>query len=210
MKTNTRQRRWVPQSMIAKLLVSVALITVAASIVSMGAFALFTDTASVSQANTSGTVTMAVINVNGANNRLSVGATNLAAGDTIQRVADLKQTGTIALASITLTTTASPTSLLDTDATNGLQMVIDKCSVAWTESGPPYTYTCGGTTTSVLASAPVIGASLALSNLTLTAGTDNFVRVTSTLPSGAPNTLKGLASTITYAFTATQRTAAAQ
>jgi predicted ribosomally synthesized peptide with SipW-like signal peptide len=197
--------------MTAKLLVSAALITVAASIVSMGAFALFTDTASVSQANTSGTVTMAVVNVNGANNRLSVGASNLAAGDTIQRVADLKQTGTIALASITLTTTASPTSLLDTDATNGLQMVIDKCSVAWTETGgPPYTYTCGGTTTSVLASAPVIGASLALGNLTLTAGTDNYVRVTLTLPSGAPNTLKGLASTITYAFTATQRTAAAQ
>jgi len=30
----------------------------------------------------------------------------------------------------------APSSLLDTDATNGLQMVIDKCSQAWTESGP--------------------------------------------------------------------------
>jgi hypothetical protein len=124
---------------------------------------------------------------------------------------DLKNTGNLALASITLSTSASPSSLLDTDTTNGLQMVIDRCSVAWTESGgPPYTYTCGGTTSSVLASAPVIGTNLALSNLTLTAGTDNFVRVTLTLPSAAPNTLQGQSSTISYAFTATQRAAAAQ
>jgi predicted ribosomally synthesized peptide with SipW-like signal peptide len=196
--------------MMNKLVMSVALITVAAALVGVGAFAAFTDTASVSQANTSGTVTMAVINVSGANNRLSVGATNIAAGDTIQRVADLKQTGTIVLASITLTTTASPTSLLDTDTTNGLQMVIDKCSVAWTEAGPPYTYTCGGTTTSVSTTRAVIGANLTLSNLTLTTGTDNYVRATLTLPSGAPNTLQGQSSTINYAFTGTQRTAAAQ
>ena len=87
-------------------------------------------------------------------------------------------------------------------------MVLDKCSVAWTETGgPPYTYTCGGTTTSVLASAPVIGTNLTLSNLALTAGTDNFVRVTLTLPTVAPNTLQGQSSVIQYAFTATQRAA---
>jgi hypothetical protein len=87
-------------------------------------------------------------------------------------------------------------------------MVIDKCSQAWTEAGPPYTYTCGGTTSSVLASRAVIGSNLALSNLGSTsAGATDHLRVTLTLPSGAGNTLQNQSSTITYAFTGTQRTA---
>ena len=81
----------------------------------------------------------------------------------------LTNTGTLDLASVTLTTNATTSSLLNTDTVTGLQMTIDKCSVAWTESAIPYTYTCSGTTSSVLASTPVIGTNLALSNLTLTA-----------------------------------------
>ena len=208
----SRRRRIRPRRSVGtKLLLSISLVTVAAALVGMGAFAVFTNSATVSQTNTTGTVTLSPISTNGTNNRLSVGASGLAAGDTVQRSVDVKNTGSLTLASVTLTTTATTSSLLDTDTTNGLQMVIDKCSVAWTETGgPPYTYTCGGTTSSVLASAPVIGTNLTLSNITLTAGTDNFVRVTLTLPSAAPNTLQGLTSVIQYAFTATQRAAAPQ
>jgi len=208
----SRRRRTRPRRSVGtKLLLSISLVTVAAALVGMGAFAVFTNSATVSQTNTTGTVTLSPISTNGTNNRLSVGASGLAAGDTVQRSVDVKSTGSLTLASVTLTTTATTSSLLDTDTTNGLQMVIDKCSVAWTETGgPPYTYTCGGTTSSVLASAPVIGTNLTLSNITLTAGTDNFVRVTLTLPSAAPNTLQGLTSVIQYAFTATQRAAAPQ
>jgi predicted ribosomally synthesized peptide with SipW-like signal peptide/uncharacterized repeat protein (TIGR01451 family) len=194
-----------------KVLLTIGLVLASVALVGIGTFALFTDTQSASQATSSGTVSLNPISVNGANNRLSVGASNIAAGDTIQRTVNVKNTGNITLASVTLTTSASPSSLLDTDTVTGLQMVIDKCSVAWTETGgPPYTYTCAGTTSSVLASAPVIGTNLALSNVTLTAGTDNFLRVTLTLPSGAGNTLQTKSSTITYAFTATQRAGAAQ
>jgi hypothetical protein len=198
-------------SLSRKLALTTGLLAVMAGVVGMGAFALFTDTQSVSQADTTGTVTLAGISANGANNRLSVGASNLAAGDTIQRAVDVKNTGTITLASVTLSTSATTSSLLDTDATNGLQMVIDKCSQAWTETGgPPYTYTCGGSTSTVLTSAPVIVTNQALSNITLTAGTDNFLRVTLTLPSAAPNTLQNKSSTIQYSFTATQRAGQAQ
>jgi predicted ribosomally synthesized peptide with SipW-like signal peptide len=195
-----------------KVLLTVGLVLATVALVGMGTFALFTDTQSVSQASSSGTVSLNPISVNGANNRLSVGASNIAAGDTIQRAVNIRNTGTIALASVTLTTTAPTSSLLDTDTTNGLQMVIDKCSVAWTESGagPPYTYTCGGTTSTVLASTPVIGTNLALSNITLSTGSDNFLRVTLTLPTAAPNTLQTKSSTINYAFTATQRAGAPQ
>jgi predicted ribosomally synthesized peptide with SipW-like signal peptide len=202
------RRRSLRPAVTRKLLTSLAILGAAASIAGLGTYATFTSTTSQSHTIASGTVTIALGSTGASTNRLNIGASGLAPGDTIQRSVDLINSGTLDLASITLTTTASPSSLLDTDTTNGLQMVIDKCSVAWTESGPPYTYTCGGTTSSVLASRAVIGSGLSLSNLgATTAGATDHLRVTLTLPSGAGNTLQNQSSTITYAFTGTQRAA---
>ena len=154
----------------------------------------------------SGTVTIALGATGASTNRLNVDATGIAPGDTIQRSVDLIDQGTINLASVTLTTAATTSSVLDTDATNGLQMVIDKCSQAWTESGPPYTYTCGGSTSSVLSSRAVIQTGVTLSNLSaLTAGNTDHLRVTLTFPSGAGNSFQNKSSTIQYTFTGTQR-----
>jgi spore coat-associated protein N len=198
------------QRLSVKLLVSLAVLAAAASVAGLGTFATFTSSTSATNTVSSGTLSIA-LGTPGAANRLTVNATGVAPGDTIQRAFDLSNGGTIDLtAAPTLTTTASPSSLLDTDTTNGLQMVVDKCSVAWTESGPPYTYTCSGTTSPVLASRPVIGSAISLSNVgdlvSAGAGPDHL-RLTLTLPSGAGNTFQGLTSTLTYAFDATQRAA---
>jgi spore coat-associated protein N len=191
-----------------KLLATIAVLGAAASIAGLATFATFTSTTSASHTISSGTVTIALGATGASTNRLNIGASGIAPGDTIQRSVDLTNSGSLNLASVTLTTGASPSSLLDTDTSNGLQMVIDKCSQAWTESGPPYTYTCGGTTSSVLASQAVIGTNLALSNLSsTTAGATDHLRVTLTLPAGAGNSLQNLSSTISYTFTGTQRTA---
>ena len=156
----------------------------------------------------SGTVTIALGATGASTNRLNVDATAIAPGDTIQRSVDLIDQGTINLASVTLTTSATTSSVLDTDGTNGLQMVIDKCSQAWTEAGPPYTYTCGGSTSSVLTSRAVIQTGVTLSNLSsLTAGNTDHLRVTLTFPSGAGNSFQNKSSTIQYTFTGTQRAA---
>lgn len=195
-------------SLTSKALVSLAAVSAAASVAGLGTFASFTSSTSASQTVSSGTVTVALGATGASTNRLTVNASGLVPGDTVQRSVDLVNSGTADFGSVSLTTTASPTSLLDTDATNGLQMTIDKCSTAWTEAGtaPAYTYTCGGTTTSVLASRAVIGSGLALNNLaSLTAGTTDKLRVTLTLPSSASNTMQNQSSTVTYAFTATQR-----
>jgi spore coat-associated protein N len=197
-------------SVATKLLVSITVLAAAATLAGLGTFATFTSSTSASNTVSSGSLTIALGAV-GPANRLTVNATAVAPGDTIQRAFDLSNAGTIDLAgSPTLTTTASPSSLLDTDTTNGLQMVVDKCSVAWTESGPPYTYACSGSQSSVLASRPVIGSNIALSNLAdlvpAGAGPDHL-RLTLTLPSGAGNTFQNLTSTLTYAFSATQRAA---
>ena len=192
----------------AKVAASFAVVGVASAVAGLGTFATFTSSTAASNTVSTGTVVIALGATGASTNRLNINATLVAAGDTIQRSVDLLDTGTIDLASVSLDTTASPSTLLDTDAVDGLQMVIDACDVPWTESGPPYTYTCSGTTSSVLASAPVIGASLALSNLTaLTAGATDHLRVTLTLPGTAGNTFQNLSSTITYTFTGTQRAA---
>lgn len=196
-----------------KVLLSLAALGAAASIAGMGTFATFTSTTSASQTIASGTVTIALGATGASTNRLTVNASALVPGDTVQRSFDLSNTGNENLASVALTTTASPSSLLDTDATNGLQMVIDKCSVAWVEAGtsPAFTYTCAGTTTTIITSRAVIGSSLSMAGLAaLTSGGTDRLRLTLTLPSAAGNTFQGLSSTVTYSFVGTQRAATNQ
>jgi spore coat-associated protein N len=197
-------------SLASKLLLSAALLGSAAGIAGLGTFATFTSSTP-AQAGVlgAGTVSVQVGATGTSANRLTVGATGVMPGDTIQRSVDLSSTGSTAagLSAITLTTSASPSSLLDTDATNGLQVAIDSCSLPWVEAGAPaYTYTCAGTTQSVLASRPVIGTDLALSHLTsLTSGNTDHLRVTMTLPSTAGNSFQGISSGIGFVFTGTQR-----
>lgn len=196
---------------LGKLLLSVAAVGTAASIAGLGTFATFTSsTTATGPSVSSGTVTIALGATGAATNRLNVNATGIVPGDTIQRSVDLSNSGSQDLASITLTTSATVSSLLDTNTTDGLQMTIDRCSVAWIEAGvsPAFTYTCGGTTSTVVASRPVVGSNLALSSLTTTtAGNTDRLRVTLTLPSTAGNTFQNLSSTLSFVFTGTQRAA---
>ena len=183
-----------------KLLLSIAALGAAASIAGFGTFATFTSSTSATHTIASGTLSLTA-----PFSRLGTGASPIAAGDTMQRAIDLSYSGSINFGSATLTTSATTSSGLDTDATNGLQIAIDKCSQAWTESGPPYTYTCGGSTSTVLASRALIGSNIALSNLALTSGATDHLRVTVSLPSSAGNTLQNQSSTINYTFTGVQR-----
>jgi hypothetical protein len=192
-----------------KLLATAGLIGCAAAAAGLGTFGSFTSTTSASQGVASGTVTIALGSAGTAANRLTVGATNIVPGDTIQRQVQLSNSGTANLASIALTTVASPSSLLDTDTTNGLQLTVQSCPTVWTEAGtaPAYTYTCGGTATTVLASRPVIGANVTLPALgSLSAGGVDHLMVTLSFPTAAPNTLQAQSSTLNFSFAGTQRT----
>jgi predicted ribosomally synthesized peptide with SipW-like signal peptide len=199
------------QSILIKIFGSLAVLGVAASVAGLGTFASFTSSTSASQSISSGTVSIA-LGASGPANRLSVAATNLVPGDTVQRAVDLTSNSSDPLGSVTLQTSASPSNALTTDS-NGLTVKVDKCSVAWTESGvaPAYTYTCSGTTTSILA-ASAAGNTSSLSSLAaLSSGssTDHLL-VTLALPTAAGNSLQGLSTTITYSFNGTQRAAASK
>ncbi len=201
-----------------KILLSVGAVGLAAGIAGLGTFAAFTDTDTGSHTIVSGTVNIN-LGASGADNRLSVGATGLVPGDSLQRRAKLTNAGNQDLASVTLTTTAGTSSLLDTDATAGLQMKLEKCAGAlgWLESATtPYTYTCNsvvsgdnlGTRTTVLARRAVIGSAIALSSMSsLTAAAVDDMVLTVDLPSTTGNTFQGLTSILTYTFNATQRAA---
>jgi spore coat-associated protein N len=193
-----------------KILLSVAALGVTASIAGLGTFATFTSSTSASQPISSGTVAISLGEAGTGDNRLTIGATGLVPGDSLQRRVKLTNgSGNENLASITLSTvdTSATDTVLTTDAVKGLQMKIEKCSVAWVESASaPYTYACSGTRTDVLAERAVIGSGLALTSLSaLTAGNTDEMVVTVNLPTTADNTFQGKSATIEYTFLGTQR-----
>jgi hypothetical protein len=193
-----------------KLLASAALVAAAAGVAGLGTFGSFTSTTSASASVGAGTVKVALGAANTAANRLNLPATGLVPGDAVQRAVVLTNSGTQDLSTLSLTTAATTSSKLDTDATGGLQLSVESCSVPWTEAGssPAFTYTCGGTTKTVLATRPAIGTGVALGALaSLQAGGTDHLVVRLALPAAADNTFQGLSSVIGLDFTATQRTA---
>lgn len=205
-----------------RVFLSIGAVGAAASIAGLGTFADFTSSTSASQQVSTGTLAISLGTAGTADNRLTVSATGLVPGDTVQRRVKLSNpagSGKLNAKAIQLATSANPTSILDTDTTDGLKMKIERCTTgSWTESASaPYTYTCdlvadtglnNGTRTTVLAERPVIVSPTTpatLSNMTATTvgNTDDMV-VTLTLPSSADDDFQGKTSTIAYTFSATQ------
>jgi predicted ribosomally synthesized peptide with SipW-like signal peptide len=187
-----------------RIALSVALVLGAVGALIGGAFATFTDTVTAGpQPITSGTIKLAVGPINDA----ATGATFIAAGDTISREADLNNTGgTLASKEITLAFSAAPTSLLDTDPTNGLQVSIQACSEAWKRTvvgapPPAFEYTCtpGATVVKINGAATHSVSSMEATPMTLTplnslaAGGKDFLVFKLELPAAAPGDLSKVA-----------------
>jgi spore coat-associated protein N len=194
-----------------KVLLSMAAVGTAGAMAGLGTFANFSDSTSSSQTALSGKVVLEV-GADGTANRFSVDSGTLVPGDTIQRAIDLISTSTAGdLGQITLTTSATASSDLDTDAVDGLQMQFDNCAAGWVEAGssPSYTYTCVAGSTVVLGTTPVIGAGISLASLPIELGAPGteHLRLKLTLPATADNSFQDLTSTILYTFNAAQRAA---
>jgi predicted ribosomally synthesized peptide with SipW-like signal peptide len=231
----TAQRR---RSTAKKLVASMALVGGALALTFGGAFATFTDTVTAGpQTISSGTIQIGV----GPTNDSATGAANIVPGDWVSREIDINSTGATAnAASITLGFTANTSSLLDTDATNGLHVTVQSCATVPTRTaGPPPTYTCSGGFANVAIGGVTTGVAVATLEATpealtplnsLTAAKQDYLVFTLTLPSGAPGdvsqhagtcsgtaggsatteNLEGCTSKLTYTFLATQRAAQAE
>jgi hypothetical protein len=197
-----------------KVLASLALVGTAAGVAGLGTYGAFVSTTEAQTKVGSGTVIMALGATDGAENRLNLAADGLVAGDIVQRAVKLSNAGTEDFAAITLATKAVPAAegaalpKLVTDRTHGLQLLIQSCSVAWTETGtsPAFSYKCEGETKTILKNqAVVLAAPVNLNLKALVAHQSDNLLVTMTLPATADKTFAGQDSGIGFTFTATQR-----
>ena len=185
------------------LIIGVTLIAI--GVMAFNAYASFTGSDTKTEDITAGDVQL-TLNDPAQGASMTVAATDIAPGDIIERVVDLDVAGSVAISAVKLTTNATTSSDLDTDATNGLQLKIEVCDQAWTAAAHPYS--CGGTKQTVLASRAVIGSNLALSNLAVSAGSSNHLLVTVTFAGGSADddaTFADDHSVIDFTFSGTQR-----
>lgn len=172
--------------------------------------------AQATNAGTPQSVTSGVLSLTMAPGAGSVGfnqpISGLAPGDTVNRYVDLTNGGSIPAAGLTLGAADTAGSVLSTDATNGLQVSVTACSVAWTVAAG----TCGGTTTPLLSSTSLnaltsspasllSGAVPALQHLqvSLSLPSSNEVTVNGTVPVGS---VQGATASLVWRFTEAQAT----
>jgi hypothetical protein len=99
----------------------------------MGTFGTFTDSTTPLNASvSSGTLSL---DLSAKNAALSLTATDMVPGDSISRAFDLVNSGKTPFGGIEMTSTATTSSILDTDKVNGLKLTVKSCSVAW--ASPP-------------------------------------------------------------------------
>jgi len=191
---------------------TVALVGAATAVAGLGTYGSFTSTTSASEDVAAGKVTIGL--TQDATRGLNVAATNLVPGDYAQRAVTLTRADdSETFGSVKLTTAATTTNLLTTDTTQGLQLAIDQCSVAWVKAAGSNDLTCSGTTTAVLAKRAVVGTALDLpvaSTALNSAGRAANLRITMSLPQEADNRFQGLGTTVNFVFDATQRAAEAR
>lgn len=186
-----------------KIVASLALVGAAASVSGLGTYGSFTSTTSADAKVDAGTVKIDLNSGGG----FSINASGIVPGDSIQRQATLSNTGTADLGSISLTTVASTSSVLDTDTTNGLKLQITSCPSGWTTSATGAN-TCSTAPVTVLAASPIIGSNVPLPNLAaLKAGGEDNLLVTASLPDTAGDVFQGQTSAIRFDFVVTQRAA---
>jgi hypothetical protein len=191
--------RTVRRSTGVRVAASVGIALTAAAVAGTGTFGTFSSTATAAPLGVQdGTV---VVRVAAGDGSAAVPLSySVDPGSSSTQLLDLVNGGSTDLSSITLATAATTSSILDTDATNGLQMAVQSCSVTWSAGS------CAGTQRTVLASGPVVRTAALVSPVSLTAGATDHLAVTMTLPSQASNAFGSQTSRLSLVFTAVQRT----
>ncbi len=190
-----------------KVVGSLGVIGAAAAVAGMGTFGSFTDSTTPLNATvSSGTLSLDLNSLSGGTTIVPMTASGFVPGDSVSRAVQLANTGDLGFSSISMATTATTSSVLDTDKTNGLQMTVSSCPVKWTETvaNGVSTYSCASPTT--LASGPAVGTAMLPTLASLNAkGTDQLL-LTLSLPGTADNTFQGKTSALSVQFNGSQKT----
>jgi hypothetical protein len=198
-----------PSPTARKVVGSLAVIGAAAAVAGLGTYGNFTD--STTPMNTSLATGTLSINLTQVGTAVPVSVSGFVPGDSLTRAVDLVNDGDTALSSISVVSSASSSSILTTDQTNGLQLSVKSCSVAWTEGGTSSapTYSCSGTERSIMGGPVVNNAALSSPNSLNPGGADHLIFAIS-LPTTAGNDFQGKTADLSLSFTGSQRAGTAR
>jgi hypothetical protein len=192
-----------------KVIGSLAVVGTAAAVAGLGTFGTFSDsTAPVSTTVSTGTVDINLAQPGGAV-AIPANVSGFVPGDSMSRAVNLSNNGTSALSSISLGSSSTASNLLVTDTTNGLQLSVKACSVAYTGVATTAP-TCSGTERTLYSGAAVTTNSALTGLNSMNAGGTDYLVFTVSLPTSAGNTFQGLSAPLSITFTGVQRNAAAQ
>jgi hypothetical protein len=192
----------------ARIVATLGVLGATAAIASLGTFGTFSDTtAPVDTTVDSGVVSIDVADAGSGLVPFAGGL--MLPGDSRAFPVDLVNSGDTTLGSVTFGSEATVSSVLDSDPVHGLQLKVDSCSVAWTDTGTGYS--CSGSATSFY-SGPVLVEGRALAGSTSrTPGAVDHLLLTAQLPSTASaDAFEDATSELTFVFTGAQRSGAAR
>jgi len=193
----------------AKWVGSVAVIAAAAAVAGLSTFGTFTDSSSpVDTGVSTGVLSVDVSRPDGTTTSLFSGGL-FVAGDTRSSRVDLVNDGDVALSSVTLTSRATSSSVLDSDPVNGLQLSVRSCSQPWVAVGS--SFTCAGTVRSFYTGPMVVSGRALAGAASLAAGAVDHLLLEATMPVTATgDAFEGAESSLDFIFTGTQRNGSAR
>jgi len=152
----------------------------------------------------------------GATDAISLPSLALLPGGVDSAEVTIKNVGSSPFGTLTLDATPKPPgNALVIDQVNGLKVDLLACPKPWTDTprgGGGYTYSCPATASTLLPPSPVSvlarGIVLPAPLTGLRTGRSASFLVQISLPSSAPNEMKGLTTTLSYVFVVTQPTGA--
>jgi hypothetical protein len=181
---------------------SVAVLGVAAAVAGLGTYSTFTDSTSPVTTGVATGVLSLSLQSGGTAATVPFNGGAMMAGDSVNQVLDLVNDGTTAFGSVTMKMSATTSSILDTDLTHGLQLKVQKCSVAWSGS------TCSGTASTLYSGPMAVTQSMGGATSLNPGGADHLL-LTASLPASANGAAyQGKASTLSLVFDGVQRAGA--
>lgn len=190
------------RSTVAKVVGTIGVVGAAAAVAGLGTFGGFTaSTSPVDTAVDAGTLSIDVSQA-GSSAPIPATAGRIMPGQTYSFPMDLRNGGDVDLSRLVITSQASASSKLDSDAEHGLQLSVRSCDVDWVRSGDAWS--CAGDVVDLYAG-PVLVDQALTGARSLTAGGVDHLLTSVSLPTTGGNALQGETSTLSVVFTGTQR-----
>jgi len=189
---------------------SIAVVGAAVAVAGLGSFGSFTgSTEAADAAVDTGVVSIDVALTDGsAPPPFAVPLPTMLPGDAIAMPLDLRNGGDVDLSSVVLASSATRSSLLDTEAVHGLQLELESCAAPWVHAGGN-SFSCAG------GALPLYSGRIATETAlpgahSLTAGATDHLLATISFPTSGGDALQDQTSSLQFVFTATQRDGAAR